>query len=113
MKLALFWKKNGTIFNLGVLEKNNNQYIFKINQDELKLAIKQGCVGIGNFDLLKEEYVSDNLFSFFKNRIPDENNLNINEILNEFDMNEYDEMKLLKYTAGELQTDNYYVEEVL
>ena len=112
MKLQLNWKNDNEDYILGELEKSQNEYIFRINIDGLKRAIKKGCVGIGNFDLKSEEYRSKELFSFFKNRIPDENNLNIKRTLEELNMIQYDEMELLKYTGAELATDNYYMVEL-
>lgn len=112
MKLQLIWNKNGSEFKLGILEKKDNEYIFKIDENELKLAIKKGCIGIGTFDLLNIEYKSQELFSFFKNRIPDKNNINIKETLLMYNLKEYDEMELLKLTKAELATDNYYVIEI-
>ncbi len=110
MNLVLYWKKGEQKFNLGLLQRNEDEYIFKINEEVLKLAIKNGCIGIGNFDLLKNEYRSKELFSFFKNRIPAEDNINIKEILTKYGLEKYDEMQLLKYTRGKIATDNYYIE---
>ena len=112
MKLELYWKKENEEFKLGILEKEQREYTFKINEEELKKAIKKGCMGIGNFDLLKEEYKSTSLFPFFKNRIPEKDNRKIKEILEEYNLNEYDEMELLRATSAELGTDNYYMKEV-
>ena len=108
MKLKLKWKDK----TLGILEKIKDEYVFKIDEEELKEAIKNGCMGIGNLDLLQTEYRSNELFTFFKNRIPDRTNLNIKEILKEFNMEKYDEMELLKNTSAQLETDNYFVEEM-
>ena len=110
MNLSLFWKKKRE-YNLGVLEKKEEEYVFTLNEEELKEAIKDGCVGIGNFNLLQHEYKSKELFSFFKNRIPAQDNINIKETLKQYGLNSYDEMELLKNTAAESATDNYYVKE--
>ena len=112
MKLKLIWEKEKIEYELGTLEKINNEYVFKINEENLKNAIKNGCMGIGNFDLVQKEYRSTELFSFFQNRIPERDNINIKETLEEFNMKEYDEMTLLKLTRAELMTDNYYMKEV-
>ena len=111
MNLELYWKKGEDVFKLGILRKEDDEFVFSINEDELKSAIKNGCMGIGNFDLLKNEYRSNELFSFFKNRIPSEDNINIKEILAKYGLENYDEMQLLRHTRGELATDNYYLEE--
>ena len=111
MKLNLNWKKGEEIFNLGILERKDDIYFFTINYDELKKAIKKGCVGIGNFDLLQKQYQSKKLFSFFKNRIPSKDDIKINEILEMCGIDYYDEMILLK-NVRKSNVDNYYIEEV-
>ena len=60
--------------------------------------------------LLYTHHISDKLFSFFKRRIPSKDSVNIKEILEELEMDEYDEMELLKKTKGMLITDRYYLE---
>lgn len=111
MRLVLKWKKNEKIFSLGVLEKKDNNFIFTINEQQIKDAIKHGCSGIGNFDFLKNVYVSENLFDFFKFRIPSKTHRDIEKILKDYNLEEYDEMQLLKITKAKEATDNYYVEE--
>ena len=111
MKLKLFWKdieKNNYL--LGFLYYKDSKYCFKINEDGLKEAIKHGCFGIGEFNLLEKAYISETLFPFFKRRIPHKDNVAIDDILKEYNIKEYDEMELLKKTKGELNTDRYYLE---
>ena len=109
--LNLYWKDNNrNIYMLGTLYRNDGKYYFDINEDGLKKATHHGCFGIGEINLLYNNHVSDKLFHFFKRRIPSEDSVNIEEILEEFNMNEYDEMELLKKTKGVLQTDRYFLE---
>lgn len=111
MVLKLYWKDNNqNVYMLGKLYKNNEKYYFDIDEEELKKATHNGCFGIGEINLLYKEHVSNTLFNFFKRRIPSKNNVNINEILKELGMKEYDEMELLKRTKGILDTDRYYLE---
>ncbi len=110
--LKLYWmdtKDNKYI--LGDLYKDNDQYVFEINQQGLKEATNNGCFGIGELNLLYSKHVSDTLFDFFKRRIPSENDVNINEILAELQMDKYDEMELLRRTKGQMFTDRYFLEE--
>lgn len=110
-RLILKWQDiNENIYNLGVLYKEDNIYHFDINKEDLKKAIQNGCFGIGNMDLSKLSHTSKELFSFFKIRIPDLDNPNINDILKEYNLTEYDEMELLKATNGLLMTDRYFVD---
>ena len=89
------------------LDLNNSP--FGVN---LKKATKAGCFGIGELNLFYQTHESDTLFDFFKRRIPPENHIQIEEILKEFNLEEYNEMELLKLTKGRLNTDRYYLEEV-
>ncbi len=112
MILKLIWKdKNQNIYHIGNLSKSKGTYAFEIIEDNLKKAIKAGCMGIGEFDLLKNCYKSEELFDFFKQRIPSKDNRYINEILKKYKLKEYDEMLLLQRTKGQLMTDRYYIEE--
>lgn len=113
MKLLLKWEsKEKRQYSLGVLEKRDDKYVFEIDEQELKNAIKDGCVGIGNFNFLEKKIVSDKLFTFFKNRIPTENNWKIGRILKKYNLKEYDKMELLKLTKGKSINDRYWVEEI-
>lgn len=111
MKLMLKWKNKDKVFNLGILEKNENKYLFNINEEELQQAMQNGCTGIG---MLREEakQIDNKLFSFFANRIPKEDNINIKEILTKYNLEKYDDMELLKLTKARLITDKYYVSEI-
>lgn len=110
--LKLKWKDNDkVIYTLGTLYKYNNLYHFDIDIEELKKATKNGCFGIGNIDLLYSSHTSKELFDFFKSRIPDENDSRIEEILNKYNLQEYDEINLLKATKGILMTDRYFLSE--
>ncbi len=112
MILNLFWSDvNKKSYRIAKLEEKNNTYYLYIYEATLKLAIRNGCMGIGNINFLKSVYVSKNLFQFFKSRIPDKNHPRINKILKQYNIKEYNEMELLKATGGRLETDRYYLEE--
>lgn len=111
MTLNLYWKDNdNNVYLLGELYKIEDLYHFDINFNGLKNATHHGCYGIGEFNLLYEKHTSEKLFSFFKRRIPEEQQENISKILREVGMEKYDEMELLKRTKGILDTDKYYIE---
>ena len=109
-----YWKDtSGNIYELGDLYQKGDKYCFDIAPiDTLKKATKAGCFGIGELNLFYQNHESDTLFDFFKRRIPPENHIQIEEILKEFNLEEYNEMELLKLTKGRLNTDRYYLEEV-
>ena len=109
--MKLYWEdNNNNKYFLGTLYKKEHYYFFEKNNVGLSLAISHGCFGIGNIDLSIDINKSETLFSFFKERIPSIDNPNIQDILKEFDLKEYDEFELLKRTHGSLLTDNYYLE---
>lgn len=112
MILKLMWKdKNDNAYHIGNLTKKEETYIFEIKENNLKHAIKQGCMGIGEFDLLKNYYTSKELFEFFKQRIPDKNHPHIDKILKKYELKKYNEMLLLEKTKGLLMTDRYFIEK--
>lgn len=113
MHLMLKWKsKRDNIYELGILSKENNKYIFKIDEEQLKKAIKDGCMGIGNFNLLNNVEVSDELFDFFKYRIVSEDSPKLQEMLKKYNLKEYDDMKILKISQAKNVNDRYWVEEI-
>ena len=113
MILNLYWKDNKqNEYMLGKLYRKNGKYHFEINEEELKKATHKGCFGIGELNLFYNHHESDKLFAFFKRRIPSANHENIEEILKELNMKEYDEMELLEKTKGILYTDRYYLKKM-
>ena len=111
MNLKLFWKDSKNVsYHLADLLYENEKYILKTKEENLKDAIKHGCFGIGNFGFLKNHYESNKLFDFFKNRIPSKDNSKIDKILQDLNIKEYNEMEILKATKGILVEDRYYLE---
>ena len=108
--LELYWEDiNEKEYHIANLNKKDDIYILDVLEKSLKEAIKAGCVGIGNIDFLKSRYESKKLFLFFKQRIPERNNIYIKDILKKYRMKEYDEYELLKKTLGKSITDRYYL----
>ena len=110
--MKLFWNDvENNKYYLGDLKKEENEYIFIINEEGLKMALKHGCFGIGNIDITKHENRSNELFDFFKNRIPKRDDEEIEVFLQIIGLEEYDEYEILKRTKAKLPTDRYYLEE--
>ena len=108
--LELYWEDiNDKSYHIANLNKKDNIYTLDIIEESLKMAIKNGCIGIGNIDFLKNHYESEELFPFFKQRIPEKDNRYIKEILETYKMKAYDEYELLKRTLGKSMTDRYYL----
>ena len=112
MILKLFWSDSkGNKYHLGNLYKKQNEYFFDIAENELRDALRHGCFGIGNMDITKNSQKSSELFKFFKNRIPKENELTNNELLEIYGLDKYNDMEILKISQGKLIKDRYYLEE--
>ena len=110
MHLILKWKSNlGNIYNLGTLSKEK-EYIFEINEEELKKAIQDGCMGIGNFSLLNKIEKSNELFDFFKYRIVGKDSSRVEIFLKRYGLKEYDDMKILEITGARSVNDRYWLE---
>lgn len=117
--LYLKWQdyKTNKKYVIGALcrDKENNKYYLKLNEEYIKKAEENGFVmATLPFSDVNKIYESDVLFPFFKVRIPkiermDEDDLK--ELLEEFDMKEFDEFEFLKKTKGEVMTDNFILEE--
>lgn len=109
MKLFLYWKDiEGKIYKLGTLIKDE-KYFFILNQEEYEKALKNGCAGIGNLAMKNQE--SDVLFQFFRERIPGKDSPRLNNFLEFFNMDNYDEMELLKRSRGKVATDRFFIEQ--
>lgn len=117
--LYLKWQdyKTNKKYVIGALcrDKENNKYYLKLNEEYIKKAEENGFVmATLPFSDVNKIYESDVLFPFFKVRIPkiekmDEDDLK--ELLEEFDMKEFDEFEFLKKTKGEVMIDNFILEE--
>ena len=106
MHLMLKWRsKRNNVYELGILSKENEQYI-------IKRAIKDGCMGIGNFSLLNNVEISNELFDFFKHRIVSKDSPKLEEMLRKYNLEEYDDMEILKITQAKSVNDRYWVEEI-
>lgn len=109
MKMNLYWKDiDGNTYNIGTLLKEN-KYIFLLNDKKYKKALQNGCAGIGNLGQGKQE--SEQLFQFFKERIPGKDSPRLKKFLEIFDMEDYDECELLRRSKAKVITDRFFLEE--
>lgn len=117
--LYLKWQdyKTNKKYVIGALcrDRENNKYYLKLNEEYIKKAEENGFVmATLPFSDVNKIYESDVLFPFFKVRIPkiermDEDDLK--ELLEEFDMKEFDEFEFLRKTKGHVMIDNFILEE--
>lgn len=99
-----------------IRDKQNKKYYFKLNQLYLETAIKEKNISkqILPFSDLDKIYESDEIFAIFKVRLPKIERFSeeeLNDLLEELEMKEYDEFEYLRKTNGKLMTDNYIIEE--
>ena len=97
-------------------DKEHEKYYFKMSKKHVEEALKENVIhrALLPFPDLDQIYESDELFAIFKMRIPkieryteDE----LQEMLDELGMKEFDEFEYLKKTNGILLTDKYIIEE--
>lgn len=107
IKTLITWK-NPTLrdrYEVGELIYNNDKYIFKYNCD-LTDAEKCGFKGLGEFDNLTKEYISDELFLTFSTRIPNKKRRDFKKFLEENKISETaSDLEILMSTRGVLATD--------
>lgn len=109
--------KTNKKYVLGALcrDKKNKKYYFKLNEDYINKAKECGfSTAVLPFDNVNKIYESDILFPLFRIRVPKIENYNeedLEMLLDEYDMKEFDEFEFLKKTKGELMTDYFILEE--
>ncbi len=104
--LYLIWKEPATRRNyvVGQLSKNSQfefSYGFEINH-----AIEKGFKLLPSFEDVDRVYKSDTLFPTFSSRLPDRKRRDIGRILAKYDLETFNEYKLLKRSGAKLPIDN-------
>ncbi len=104
--IYLIWKdpKSRRQFIIGHLSKNG-QFEFEYGF-EVEKAIKAGFELLIGFENINEIYKSDILFPVFSSRLPDKKRRGIETILSKYNMEKYDEYKLLKRSGARLPIDS-------
>ncbi len=109
--------KTNQKYTIGALcrDKENNKYYFKLNEDYINKAKMAGfSPATLPFTDTNKIYESDTLFPIFRMRVPNIDNFDedeLEDLLYEFNMKEYDEFEFLKKTKGEIATDYFILEE--
>lgn len=99
-------RKKGKI-TVGYLKKIPEGYVFEYDENYLKKNKKIFFAkSKGN------KFINNNMFAFFKSRLPDEKRPDIQEILESYGLKEYDDFELLARTKGKIMTDNYEFEKM-
>lgn len=115
--LLVTWKSPTTknIYKIGVLQKNNKEYIFFYHKDEVEKAKKEGFQSFGEFVNLESKYINkERLFVSFKTRIPSRKRKDFSEFLRKnfgenVDLTKIDDFEILKLIRGASATDTVEV----
>lgn len=104
--LQVVWKDLDTRQRviIGTLCKEEH-YTFKYKQETLEKAKKLGFKGLVAFQDFNKEYANKSLFPAFATRLPDKRRTDIKEILENYNLTQYDAFELLKRTEGRLPID--------
>ena len=94
-------------YKVAMLYKENGTYYFKYILENVKEAQKDGFELLVAFPQINATYENPHLFAVFGARLPDKRRPEIDKILEEYGMTEYDEFELLKRSGAKLPTDNY------
>lgn len=110
--------KTNKKYLIGALFRNKEQgkYYFKMSKEHVEKAIEDKVINkaILPFSDFDKIYESDELFAIFKIRLPKIDKYSedeLKELLDELNMEEYDDFEYLKKTKGILITDKFIVEE--
>lgn len=97
-------------------DKEKGKYYFKLSKSHVEKALKEEAISeiILPFSDYERIYESDEIFAIFKIRLPKLEKYSeeeLEELLKDLDMKEYDDFEYLRKTKGMLETDNFVVEE--
>lgn len=97
-------------------DKEKGKYYFKLSKAHVEKALKEKAISeiILPFSDYDKIYESDEIFAIFKIRLPELEKYSdeeLEELLKDLDMKEYDDFEYLRKTKGMLETDNFVIEE--
>jgi len=104
--LWLVWKKEDKTFKVGELHRRRGKYYFKYDVKGVERASEYNFRLLPYLPKVDAEYFREELFRSFAERIPSKEKRNIDEVLRQHDVEEYDEFELLKKTGGKSEYDN-------
>lgn len=114
--LKFYNYKTDKKYLIGALYKKDGKYYFKMSKKHVEEALENGIYSrvILPFDDYNKIYESQEIFAIFKIRLPKLEEYSKEELelmLKDLDMKEYDEFEYLRKTKGILMTDHFIVEE--
>lgn len=103
--LYLMWKEpqSRLRYKVGVLKKSE-KYEFKY-VDDIKEIVKKGFNLLVSFPDINKKYISDRLFPELLSRIPGPTRVDIKDILEKYELKEYDSFELLKRSGAKTSLD--------
>ncbi len=109
-EMWLIWKHPDTRrrYKIGILNYEQNKYIFQYVNPELNSAIEVGFRYFPGFEDIHKIYESNELFANIETRLPNVGRADYLEILNSYNLERTsNKLDILKATKGRLLTDNY------
>lgn len=108
--------KTNKKYLIGALFKEKGKYYFKMSKSHIEKALNEKVItkAILPFSNLDKIYESDEIFAIFKIRLPkieDYSEEELQFLLEDLNMDKYDEFEYLRKTKGILMTDHFIVEE--
>ena len=104
----MIWKNDqGEPFKVGELSKRSEKYYFKYDTDGVKKAEVYGFSPLPYLPRIDAEYFREELFRSFSERLPWHGKRDVNSILKEYSLDEYDAFELLKKSGGKISTDSF------
>lgn len=105
--LYLIWKSEISRKQhiVGQLIKNSH-YEFRY-VDDIDVAIEDGFAPLLCFPDFQKVYMDDRLFPVFASRLPDKKRKDMQNILEKYGLDKYDEFMLLKRSGARLPIDNF------
>jgi hypothetical protein len=104
----MIWKNDqGEPFKVGELSKRSEKYYFKYDIEGVKKAEVFGFSPLPYLPRIDAEYFREELFRSFSERLPWHGKKDVNSILKEYNLEEYDAFELLKKSGGKTSTDKF------
>lgn len=95
--------KSRSKYVIGTLTRNSHyEFAYGIELEQAKTC---GFMPLVAFPLFEKKYEEDTVFPTFSCRLPDAKRKDIDRILKEYELTEYDEFELLKRSGARLPTD--------
>jgi hypothetical protein len=89
------------------LARGGEEYYAKYDIEGVKKAEEYGFSPLKNLPRIDVEYFREELFNSFSNRLPWHNKGDINSVLKQYDLEQYDAFELLKKSGGKISTDSF------